>query len=394
VFSDRGVYRLGEEVHLKAILRGDAPSGIRLFPLSTPIYVTVRDSQSKIVDTRVVKLSEWSAAEWAFRLPADGSLGDYSVLASLDKPSEPQAGQEPEEDWAAWRRRVFGSFLVAAYRRPEFRVDVKLGGDPPIAGTKLKGAVTARYLFGAPMADRPVRWTYSVSPAFGPPAAVTEHFPDERFAFATREGGEQPRQIASDEVPLDAKGMLTLDLETRLQAGRPYQYTLEGEVEDVSRQRIAGRTSFMVNPAPWYVGVRRPDYFQDPAKGIDTEIIAVTPDGTVAPGVPVTVSLSQVQWHSVRRAEGEGFTWETQRGDQRRQVDRGDVEACAAAHPGQGRRRFVLTSAPTGTGVRPRRWSLYALGPATRPGSGTTTTASTSCPRSRPTVPARPPASW
>jgi alpha-2-macroglobulin len=314
VFSDRGVYKLGEEVHLKAILRGDAPGGIHLFPPSTPIYVTVRDSQSKVVDTRVVKLSEFSAAEWAFQLPADGSLGGYSVLASLDKPSEPQPGQEPGEDWASWRRRVFGSFLVAAYRRPEFRVDVKLSGEPAIAGTKLKGVVRAQYLFGAPMANRPVRWTYGVSPAFGPPAVVTEHFPDERFAFATREDWEQARQVAADEAALDAKGTLTLDLETGLQAGHPYQYTLEGEVEDVSRQKIAGRASFTVNPAPWYVGVRRPDYFQDPSKGIDTEIIAVTPDGTVAPGVPVTVSLSQVQWHSVRRAEGEGFyVWETKK---------------------------------------------------------------------------------
>ena len=32
VFSDRGVYRLGEEVHFKAILRQNTPDGIRLLP--------------------------------------------------------------------------------------------------------------------------------------------------------------------------------------------------------------------------------------------------------------------------------------------------------------------------------------------------------------------------
>ena len=32
VFTDRGVYRLGEEVRLKAILRHNTPQGIRLLP--------------------------------------------------------------------------------------------------------------------------------------------------------------------------------------------------------------------------------------------------------------------------------------------------------------------------------------------------------------------------
>ncbi len=32
VFSDRGVYKLGEEIHFKAILRRDTPNGIQLRP--------------------------------------------------------------------------------------------------------------------------------------------------------------------------------------------------------------------------------------------------------------------------------------------------------------------------------------------------------------------------
>jgi hypothetical protein len=43
----------------------------------------------------------------------------------------------------------------------------------------------------------------------------------------------------------------------------------------------------------------------------------VSPDGQVVPGVNVTVTLTQAQWHSVRRAEGSGFyTWETTRRDE------------------------------------------------------------------------------
>ena len=48
VFSDRGVYRLGEEVHFKAILRQNTPSGIRLLRSGTPrLHLASRQSESR-----------------------------------------------------------------------------------------------------------------------------------------------------------------------------------------------------------------------------------------------------------------------------------------------------------------------------------------------------------
>ncbi|HSK10099.1 MAG TPA: MG2 domain-containing protein, partial [Vicinamibacterales bacterium] len=326
VFADRGVYRPGEEVHIKAILREDAPGAVRLVSPATPIHVSVTDSQGRNVDRRVVKLNEWSAAEWTFTVPAEGSLGDYSVAASLDAPEQDQRAQrggeqgEWEEESPRWRRTVRGSFLVAAYRRPEFRVDVTLGGEgrpggaQPLAGATLGGTVTAKYLFGAPMARRPIRWSFTRIPGYSAPRAIVDAFEAQSFRFGGDYHHESSLQVAADQATLDASGALTLDLQTTAGVDRPYRYVLEGEVEDVSRQTIAGRAAVDVHPAPWYIGVRLPDYFVDPKKGLDTEIIAVGPDAQMVPGVAVTVSLVQVQWQSVRRAEGKGFyNWETQR---------------------------------------------------------------------------------
>jgi len=69
---------------------------------------------------------------WTFRLPADGALGTYRIGATLDDPAEPAS----EEYFGP---RVGGNFLVAAYRRPDFRVDATLGGDSAVAGTTLTG---------------------------------------------------------------------------------------------------------------------------------------------------------------------------------------------------------------------------------------------------------------
>jgi uncharacterized protein YfaS (alpha-2-macroglobulin family) len=326
VFTDRGVYRPGEEVHFKAILRHNAPDGIRLLSAGTAVHLTVRDTEYRLVDRRTVQVNGWSSAEWTMTLPEDGRLGHYSVRAVLEadrpKPKAPEERDpavEPgpaDDDYVPYQKAVHGSFLVAAYRRPDFRVDVTLAADRAIAGEALKGSVSARYLFGASMGARPVTWRYTKSPGYGPPQAIAEKFGDERWIFVGWAERDEPEsgEIRREEAALAANGTLALELETRRDAGIPYAYTLEGDVEDVSRQHIANRATVTVHPAPWYVGVRRPPYFIEQKSGLKTEIVAAQLDGSLAAGVPVDVALTQVQWQSVRRAEGGGFyTWETER---------------------------------------------------------------------------------
>ena len=326
VFSDRGVYRLGEEVHLKAILRHNTPTGIRLLRAGTPLFITIRDSQDRVVDQRTVKVNDWSSAEWPMTLPGEGALGSYRMQVMLEsdrpKPRAPEdlrPGETPgprADSYVPYTKVVNGSFLVAAYRRPDFRVDVTLTAADAVAGADLTGTVTARYLFGAPMGARPLNWTFSKTALSSAPGAVREAFPDDRWLFVgwSERQREERGEIRRDSAELTAGGDRQLTLATKPDAGVPYSYTLEGDVEDVSRQHIANRASVTVHPAPWYVGLRRPSYFTDQKAGLDTEVVTVTPGGTPVGGVQVTVTLTQIQWLSVRRAEGNGFyTWDTER---------------------------------------------------------------------------------
>jgi hypothetical protein len=321
VFTDRGVYRLGEEVHFKAILRYNGPTGIRLLPENTPVVMSIRDVQNRVVAERVVRVTPWSSADWTLTLPQEGTLGNYSIRAFLEsdrpKPKTPEQRRPgdtptPDDDDVPYVKVVHGSFLVAAYRRPDFRVDVSLTGNTnAVAGDQVKGVVTARYLFGASMGARPVTWRYSKSPAIGAPAAITDKFGGDRWVFVGGSFADTDRpesgDIRGEEATLQASGDLPLSLATRRDAGVPYVYALEGDVEDVSRQHIANRATLTVHPAPWYIGVRKPGYFLEQKAGLKTEIVAARLDGTAAAGVPVDVTLTRVQWTSARRAERQRF---------------------------------------------------------------------------------------
>jgi uncharacterized protein YfaS (alpha-2-macroglobulin family) len=357
VFADRGVYKLGEEVHFKLIARADTADGMQLLAPGTKMRVVLRDSHSKDIDDRTIEINAWSSAEWTFRIPADAPLGSYNVeVTSGDK--------------RAHRGSLHGQLLVAAYRRPDFRVDTTLDGESSLAGTDLSGVINGRYLFGAPMSGRTTNWTYSKIELLDAPVKVTDRWPTDRYTFLGRDwsedGAPSTITISQEEGKLDAKGRLPLSLETDVAAGVPFEYRLEGVVTDVTRQQIAGRASMRVDPAPWYIGLRRPPFFADAGKSIETEVVAVGLDGLAVAGVNVKLELKRIQWASVRQAEGGGFyDWESER----KEIDAGEWTITTKSDPVPasipitegGEYLLIATAEAEGRSTTTRVW-FYAMG--------------------------------
>ncbi|HEY0840190.1 MAG TPA: alpha-2-macroglobulin family protein, partial [Vulgatibacter sp.] len=90
-----------------------------------------------------------------------------------------------------------------------------------------------------------------------------------------------------------------------------YDYTLEAEVEDVNRQRVAARSSYTVHPAAWYAGVRTASTgFAQVGKTLRFELVAVSPDGARVQGAPVHLEVKRREWKSIRK-KGVGGQWFT-----------------------------------------------------------------------------------
>ena len=319
VFTDRGVYKPGEAIHVKAIVRSDTPNGMRLLPAGSTLDIRVHDSRNKEVDRRTITINRWSSAEWEWTVPADATLGSYRIQAIVPG-SEPPEGNDVTQRRPAgeWLKRVHGSFLVAAYRKPDFRVDTTLGANPAVAGVTLNATASARYLFGNAMAGRPIKWALTREPDPTVPSAILERYPDDQYVFGyypeRLNRGEE--RVAGETAALTAAGTFAIDLPTDRNVDVAYRYTFETDVEDISRQHISNRSSIVVFPAPWQIGLRRPSSFADTKTGTSVDVVAVDPAGKPVAGIPVTVSAVRVQWNSVRRAEGSGFySWDTERID-------------------------------------------------------------------------------
>jgi hypothetical protein len=125
--TDRPVYRPGQTVFFKAILRRTAGQGYS--PLAhTGCQVEVRDARDNPLQTERLITNPVGTLAGRVELPAEGVPGPYTVVIS--------AGKET----------VYGSFTVAEYRKPEFKVTARpaqrryLAGEP--AGSRWRRRTT------------------------------------------------------------------------------------------------------------------------------------------------------------------------------------------------------------------------------------------------------------
>jgi alpha-2-macroglobulin len=290
VFTDRGAYALGDDIRVKAVLRHDGPDGLAPMPPGTNVELVVRDGRGQEAARASLTVSEWSSVEWQWHVPATGGLGHYRV--QISEPDDRRGGG------------AFASFLVAAFRRPDFSVEVDLGAPVAIHGAELKGRIDARFLFGAAMGERPVRWTIRRTPVQQVPPAITTQFPADRHAFGYpwryEPGDAWQYDVATRTDTLAADGSLELTQATGMDTDHAISYQLEASVEGVGGQHIANRAATVLHPASFYVGIARPPFLVDASKPLAAEFLAANLDGTRRAGVPVTVTLVREEWRPDR----------------------------------------------------------------------------------------------
>ncbi|MDI1430319.1 MG2 domain-containing protein [Polyangium sorediatum] len=296
VFTDRGIYRPGDTVHIKGIFRKEGNPGT-VTPVGLPVEIKVEGPDGDEIVSRTETLSPFGTTAIDVVVPRAGRLGTYSVRATV---------QEGNPGWAD----VSGDFEVAEYRPAEFAVSVESDKPSYVRGDKGKWIARGDYLYGAPMAGAEARVTVTRGEAdFRPPN--TDDFTVSEDTFhadftdrTTREG-----EIQSSTTKLDAKGTVSIEAALALPGQRgPERVTAEAEVNDVSRQYIAGSTTAIVHPAEFYVALRTgSDLFVDAGKPVNPEVFAVDPKGARVAGVPIKIELVSRTWTVARQATAGGL---------------------------------------------------------------------------------------
>ncbi len=315
-FTDRGVYRAGDEVHWKAYLRTQR-DGKMAGAVGAKVKWKAEDDEGNEVASGEGVLDRFSSLDGTFSLGKDARLGIYHV--SVVAPVHAQ-GIEGVEATAS------SSFQVAAYRAPAFRVDVVTSRPGYRTGERFSGTVQARYLFGAPMAGAQVRYDLIHAPgSFSPEGYESWSLYEERpwwsgneYAAPTPGGdvgsatGGSGGTLSSGTATVARDGSLTVDLPIAPGPDHgPRDFTLTAEVTDLDRQTVAGSVTARVHPGEFYVGLKPQSFLAEAGKPLGMDLVAVTPEARLVPGRKVDLQLSRRTWDSVRQKALDGtWTWQ------------------------------------------------------------------------------------
>jgi alpha-2-macroglobulin len=300
LFSDRGIYRPGDTLHVKGIFRQEGARGLQT-PAGRTVELTFEGPEGESFAKQSVALSAFGTISADVKIPDAGRLGTYSVRATV---------QGSARDYAD----ANDTFEVAEYRPAEFKVSAESDRPAYVRGDEASWTAHGDYLFGAPMSGAEV-WMHVTRERtwFHPKNAEGFVTDDETFHAGKPEDSQREYEIANRNDKLDAKGMARMKASLSMPGQRGAELvSLEADVTDLSRQTIAGSTSAIVHPADFYVGLRSgDDLFVKASEALHPEVIAVDPKGARVASVPVTVELVQRKWTVAKQAVGGGYRTES-----------------------------------------------------------------------------------
>ena len=285
LYTDRPIYRPGETVYYKAVVRDDDDASYAVPGPGTEVTVRIRDPRWRNPFHTTSELDEFGALAGQFVLPGDAATGPYGVSLFVGRGGQ-VAGM---------------SFRVAEFRAPEFEVAVETAGTDYLAGDAIPTEAQARFYFGGAVADADVEWAARAFPT----AIRVEGYEDYSFSEYDYyyQTPDRPDPLRGEgETRTDASGVASFEVPARLEQGEgTQQFTISTTVRDTNGQAVASSTTATVHPATWYAGIKTESYIAKAGEPETVHLVSVDYESRIAPSRPVTVRIYEREW--VRKKE-------------------------------------------------------------------------------------------
>lgn len=313
VYTDRPIYRPGQQVHFKGMVRDQRDASFSM-PKQASATVTVSSPTGESIFTKDVQLSATGTFTGELALGSSAALGSYQIGVQIGD------------------RGFSYSFEVAAYRAPEFEVAVTPGKAEAFRGETASADVAATYLFGGPVANAQVSWNVLAEPyQFAPDWASLYQFGDEQtggvFCFdCWWRPMPQPEPILSGSGTTDSQGKLHIEVpasaldtwaknrttngslgDSKLSA----KLTIEAVATGRDNQAIAGRGEVVVHTADVYVGLAAQNYLGQAGKPQSIDLVAASSGGTARPKQSIALEFQRVTWENREVNDAQGRRWES-----------------------------------------------------------------------------------
>lgn len=291
VYSDRGIYRPGSQVVLRALVRDASQAPGKAFP----VQFRIQRPDGRVYKTLAARLNGWGSAEVALEVPPHALTGRYTVDVRLPG-SEASLGSH--------------AFQVEEFVPDRLKVAIGVPGGRRRAGDELSFTVKATHLFGAPAAGRQVEARCEFRPAeFRHPA-----FAGYRFADSGRKFAPVVEKLGEATLDTNGESPFTLEIPKGLTPPSALSAFLVASVSEVGGRAVAATAEVAVDCWPHYIGLARAN--QEHARPGNTEsllVAAVRPDGSPVPSLRLEGTAYRAIWNTVLKLQGNAYRFVSER---------------------------------------------------------------------------------
>ncbi|MCC6237645.1 MAG: Ig-like domain-containing protein [Dehalococcoidia bacterium] len=295
LYGDRVIYRPGEQVLLKGVIRADDDARYPIPDPATQFVLTISGPRQSTLATIPVTLNEFGTFEASFDMPPTAVIGDYTASVA---PVESQA--EPYN-----RTIMTATFSVIEFRPVEFEVGLR-AEEVRVAGEPITATTTASFLFGGQMAGAAVKWDVNITPR------VLRGTGD-YAGFSFNDIDPYQSSVTPNFRRLDGSG--TTDSEgtfvftvptTQVPDYVAQNYELSATVLDQNGQSLRAGWTTAVFAGDIVAGVRPVEYLGTQGRPSTVRFVTMTNTNLDAPNRPLTVRIYQRTWVTTKIASADG----------------------------------------------------------------------------------------
>ncbi len=281
LYGDRNLYRPGETVVVSGIVRNLTQA----LPASMPVKLKVVNPRGSTVAEQQLALNAEGSFETTYPTRQTGLTGDYHFDLYTGSGLYLAGYKAGVEDFVPDRLRVS---LTPSQERAS-------------AGQTINYELAAYNFFGPPAAGRTWQFEASLEPA----PYVSKAYPEFRFADdAAKHTPVQPIML-DGKTDQNGRAVFSAEIPSPLESIGLLRVIGKVAVFDESGRPVYQRALTLVDPKPYYIGVRnRGAYYVSPNVPQKMQVVAVDPADRPVKGFRARIDLVRLEWHSVLRQHG------------------------------------------------------------------------------------------
>ncbi|KTD26190.1 alpha-2-macroglobulin [Legionella maceachernii] len=243
LFSDRGIYRPGDTVHVGMIVK---QAYAQPQPAGLPLQVTVIDPRGTTIHDQKFTLDSTGYLSFDFPTNATSATGQYTVNLYIVKDSRPDS--------------LLGSttIRVAEFQPDRMRITSSFSQEHTpgwVSPADLKAKISLWNLYGAPAADRKV----SAKMLLAPKRVQFAKFPDYVFVDPLLDSNKQSKVFTDtlSDTTTNDQGQAEFNLHLERFDKATYQLTFFAEgFEAEGGRSVATQSTALVSPLRYFIGYK------------------------------------------------------------------------------------------------------------------------------------------